>query len=516
MTTPVVVDPPAALSVSGVTKVFANGTVANDNVDLTVTTGSIHSLMGENGAGKSTLMRVVHGLEQPDEGLMTLHGDPYAPRNAREAIAAGVGMVHQHFRLVDQLTVTENITLGREPRRHLLVDRAAARDRVAALIADLEISLDPDAPVAGLSVGQKQRVEILRVLDQGAQLLILDEPSAVLTPQEVDGLFRSLRRLVSEGRTVLFITHKLREVIDHSDHVTVMRDGRTVASQPTAQVTEAELARMMVGRVIAASTPTPPVGTGRTILDVRKLHVIDPTGRVRLDDISLTVNAGEILGIAGVDGNGQDELVDVLAGLQKPDGGAVFLDGTALPFGDPAAVRRRGVGHIAADRIHRGTAAHASIAENLAVARLATQQSRRGIIDLDAMGSDATQAIAAYDIRGGHGTTTVAQLSGGNAQKVVIARELDGHPMFLLAAQPTRGVDVGAIEYIHAQLRRQRDSSTAILLVSTELAELRALADRIVVMQGGMITARFDDPSTVEDDALGRAMAGVTDQPAAR
>lgn len=477
-----------------------------------VSAGTVHAVMGENGAGKSTLMRVVHGLETIDAGTMELAGRPYAPADAREAIAAGVGMVHQHFRLVDELTVAENVTLGREPRRRLLVDRQAARDRVAALAGGLGMDVDPDTPVGDLSVGQKQRVEILRVLDQGADLLILDEPSAVLTPQEVDGLFTALRRLVTEGRTVVFITHKLREVLAFADAVTVMRDGRTVGRRTTAEVDEADLARLMVGRdVVLRSTRTP--GTpGEVVLAVDGLTVHQAGGRPALQDVTLRVHAGEILGVAGVDGNGQNELIDAIAGLRRPDAGTLTLDAAPLPIADPAAVRARGVGHIAADRTHRGTAEGSSIADNLAVSRL-SQLARRGILDTAVLRRSATAAITDFDIRGGSPDTPVGSLSGGNAQKVVIARELHGTPRLLLAAQPTRGVDVGAIERIHDELRRQRDAGTAILLASTELSELRSLADRLVVMQGGRITARYADPDLVDDATLGRAMGGQVSAP---
>ena len=496
---------PPALQVRGVSKTYPDGTVANDRVDLTVTAGHIHAVMGENGAGKSTLMRVVHGLETPDAGDMVLHGRPYTPRDARQAIAAGVGMVHQHFRLVDELTVAENVTLGREPRRGPFVDRDAARRRVATLAADLGTDIDPDRPVGELSVGQKQRVEILRVLGQGARLIVLDEPSAVLTPQEVDGLFAALRRLADEGRTVVFITHKLREVLDHADAVTVMRDGRTVGSRAVADVDEAALARLMVGRDVVLTGTRTPHTPGEEVLAVEGVTV-SHDGRTLLDHVTLSVHAGEVVGIAGVDGNGQDELVDVVTGLRTPTAGRTRIGGIDLP-NDPAVVRRLGVGHIAADRTDRGTAAASSIADNLVVSRLG-DVARHGVLDRRAVRQHAEDAIAAHDIRGGTPDTPVASLSGGNAQKVVIARELHGDPRLLVAAQPTRGVDIGAIERIHDELRRRRDDGAAILLVSTELSELRSLADRLVVLQGGRVTARYDDPDTVDDETLGRAMAG--------
>jgi len=539
--------PPAALAAVAVTKRFP-GVLANDRVSFAVGRGEVHALLGENGAGKSTLMNVLYGLYQPDEGQIVVRGEAVRFQNPRDAIARGIGMVHQHFMLVPPLTVTENIMLGMESRRGPLLDRATAARRIAALSQRYGLDVDPAATVADLSVGAQQRVEILKAFYRDAEVLILDEPTAVLTPQEADDLFAIMRGLRAEGKSIVFITHKLREVLAIADRITVLRGGRVAGQTPVAGVTEQDLATLMVGRGVSlypragagtaaetdgataalaegaaavalglgeaapehdepqAATPSAP------ILRVEALSVRSPDAAARpaLDGVSFAIAAGEILGIAGVEGNGQTELAEALTGLRQTAGGRVWLDGRAITNLTPRELIAAGIAHIPEDRQKHGVVLSYPVGDNLVLSTYRQPPFARGILLLAApIRAFARRLIAAFDIRTGRGgaRTLAGNLSGGNQQKVIIARELSRPIRLLVAAQPTRGLDVGSIEFIHAQLIAQRAEGRAILLISAELDELLALADQIGVLYHGRLVAILPR-SEATRERLGLLMAG--------
>jgi simple sugar transport system ATP-binding protein len=482
---------------------------ANRGAELEVASGEIHALVGENGAGKSTLMRVLSGMYHPDAGSMEVNGRDVTGWSTSDAIAAGVGMVHQHFMLVPTLTVAENVVLGSEITRGPMLDRAAAEQAVRDLSARTGLAVPPDKLVADLSVGEAQRVEILKTLYRGARILILDEPTAVLSPPEVVELWQVLRSLRDAGGTVVLITHKLDEVIDVSDAITVMRQGATVTRMPTSGATPQAIARAMVGRDVALALDASYGGVSASApphLEVRELTVAGARRAVVVDHVSFTIAPGEILGVAGVEGNGQTELVEALAGLRGATG-RIVLAGRDLAG---CSVRERGdagVSHIPEDRHERGLILDYSVAENLILG----QQHRftRGVtLDTARIAEHARQLIAAYDIRPADPELAARALSGGNQQKVVVAREMARDFKLLLAAQPTRGVDVGAIEFIHARLREARDRGKAVLLVSADLAEVLALADRVAVMYGGRFVAVLPR-SEATPDTLGPYMTGA-------
>ena len=486
---------------------------ANRGAALEVAAGEIHALVGENGAGKSTLMRILSGMYEPDAGTVEVMGRDVTGWSTADAIAAGVGMVHQHFMLVPTLTVAENMALGNEPRAGLGFDRARALADVEALSARTGLHVAGDRLVADLSVGEAQRVEIVKALHRGAKILILDEPTAVLSPPEVDELWTVLRRLRGQGDTIVLITHKLDEVMEVSDTVTVMRQGRTVQRTPTSATTPADLARAMVGRDVAlaaeAAARAPAPATGGAALEVRDLVVAGPRRPRAVDGLSFGVAPGEILGIAGVEGNGQTELIEAIAGLRPALEGSVSIGGRDVTQLDVHARAEAGLSHIPEDRHRRGLILDLPVADNLILGRQ-RHFSRRGVLDLDAIARHAAERIEAFDVRPRDPAAAARALSGGNQQKVVIARELGRDFVVLLAAQPTRGVDVGAIEFIHAQLRAARDAGKAILLVSAELTELLALADRIAVMYRGRIAALVprDDAS---EETIGPYMTGASE-----
>ena len=498
-----------ALELRGVTKRFGP-LVANDAIDFELRRGEIHALLGENGAGKSTLMNVLYGLLTPDEGEIRLEGEPVVIGSPRDAIARGIGMVHQHFMLVGVMTVAENLVLANEPRRGgMLLDTRAAVESTRELSERFGLAVDPYARVEDLGVGAQQRVEILRALFRGARVLVLDEPTAVLTAQESAELFRVLRALAEDGTSIVFISHKLNEVLTVADRVTVLRRGRRVDTVPTEGATERSLARLMVGRDVLLRVEKERRAPGDTLLEVRDLHAADDRGLPAVRGISFDVRAGEIVGIAGVDANGQSELLEAITGLRAPAEGIVRVGGRDL---EGIGVRRTldaGVGHIAEDRHRRGLVLEFTLAENLCLREYRTPAlSRRGWLSPRLMSGRARGLLSEYDVRGGAPETLAGSLSGGNQQKVVIARELSANPDVLIAAQPTRGLDVGAIEFVHRRLVEERDAGRAILLISLELEEIRSLSDRVMVIYEGEIVAELD-PSSSEED-FGVAMTGGT------
>lgn len=493
-----------AVELRGITKRFP-GTLANDSVDLTVRRGEIHALMGENGAGKSTLMSVLYGMESPDAGTIRIDGRDATFGSPSDAMAAGLGMVHQSFKLFDSLTVAENVVYAAEPRRFGLVDRAAARRRVRELAEEHGLVVDPDTRVGDLPVGLRQRVEILKLLHRGARTLILDEPTAVLTPAEADALFAVLKSLAAEGRTVILVTHKLREVLEGSDHVTVLRDGRVVARLVTAETSADEIAAAMTGRAVELDRVHAPGTPADVVLEVSGLA----TAGVR--EAELTVRAGEIVGIAGVAGNGQSELVEALAGLRPVTAGRVTLRGGDITHASATERRLQGLAYVPEDRHAVGTAPAASVADNLAMGHHRTSLSHRGLLPPASVQAHARRLIERFGIKAPTPDTHASALSGGNLQKLLIGRELAHDAPLLLVEQPTRGVDIGAIQNIHDQLIAYRDAGHAVLLVSAELSEIRGLADRVLVMYEGRITARYDK-TEADERTLGLAMAGGTSE----
>ncbi len=496
------------LRMAGITKFFP-GVVANQNVDFEVEEGEIHALVGENGAGKSTLMKILYGMEKPDAGQIFLQDRLVTIPNPQAAIALGIDMVHQHFELVPSLTVAENVTLGYEPRRGPFVDRQTMAARVRRLSEQFGLQVEPEARVSSLSVGVQQRVEILKLLYRDARLLILDEPSAVLTPQEVDDLFGVLRRLVAEGRTAIFITHKLREVMAICHRATVLRAGRAVGTVRVAETQPETIAQMMVGRELEMPRRQASHAIAeRPRLVVRDVHADDDRGLPALRGISLAVHAGEIVGLAGVEGNGQAELLQTLVGLRFPERGDILLDGRTITREGTRARREHGLAVIPEDRNRQGLSLPSTLSENLIATRYqAAPFSRLGLLVPGEIRRFAQRAIHAFDVRVRGPNVAVKTLSGGNAQKVVVARELAQPPTVLIAAQPTRGLDVGATQFVHNELLRLREQQTAILLISADLDELLALSDRLLVIFEGALAGELDR-SQATRERLGLLMAG--------
>jgi len=484
------------------------GLIANDGVDLAAERGEIHGVMGENGAGKTTLMSVLFGLQAPDAGELRLRGAPVRFRSPLDAMAAGMGMVHQSFKLFASLTVWENIVYGAEPRRGPFIDRRAARAAVAELAERHRLAVEPDASVGRLSVGVRQRVEILKALYRDARVLILDEPTAVLTPMERDALFAVLRRLAADGRTVLFVTHKLHEVTAITHWVTVLRDGRTVANLRTADTDAGEIVRAMTGRNVNLKVRKRPVEPGDTRLKAVDVTIASPSGKRVVDRVSLAVRAGEIVGIAGVAGNGQNELVEALVGLRNPDGGRVEVCGRDVTDSDVAPRRAAGLAYIPEDRAAVGSAPEASAADNLAMGFHRSAPLASGpFVNPSAFAERGRALIQRFAIRIANERVAVGTLSGGNLQKIVVARELAHEAPALIAEQPTRGLDVGATEHIHVQLLAERDRGRAVLLVSAELSEILGLSDRVLVMFEGRILAEIPQ-ETADEQNVGLLMAG--------
>jgi general nucleoside transport system ATP-binding protein len=498
---------PPVLELSGITKRFP-GVVANDGVSFDLAKGEVHALLGENGAGKSTLMNILYGLYHPDEGEIRVNGEVVAMGSPRDAINRGIGMVHQHFMLIPVMTVAENIVLAMEPRNAgVLLDTDEAERRVREISEQFGLVVDPRARIQDITVGQQQRVEILKALYRGAEILVLDEPTAVLTPQEAQELFAIVRELTAQGKSIIFISHKLNEVLEIADRITVLRRGKHIETIPAAGATEEGLARLMVGRDVLLRVAKGQSTPAETLLRVEDVHVRDDRGLDKVRGVSFEVRAGEIVAIAGVDGNGQTELIDAIAGLRGVGEGRVEIAGADVTRKTAHEHFHAGLGHIPEDRQRRGLVLDFRIAENIALHDYRKPPfSRRGWLFPKRMVEKARTLITEFDVRGGGPETPAAGLSGGNQQKVILAREIDRDPSVLIAAQPTRGLDVGAIEYVHRRLVTERDEGRAILLVSLELEEVLSLADRILVMFEGRIVGEF--PPTVTEEELGVAMTG--------
>jgi ABC-type uncharacterized transport system ATPase subunit len=496
-----------ALEMRGITKRYP-GVVANFHIDLDVKPGEIHALLGENGAGKTTLMNILYGLARPDDGQILLDDEAVGIKDPADAIAHGIGMVHQHFMLVPVLSVADNILLGDETMANrVFIDRNESRRRIRELGRRFGFEIDPDARVGSLSVGWQQRVEILKTLYRDARILVLDEPTAVLTPQETVEIFEVLRRLAADGHSIIFISHKLYEVLEIADRITVIRRGRVVGTRTPAETNEADLAEMMVGRSVELIVDRGESHPGESLLRVEGLRVNDDRGHETVRDVTFDLAAGEILGVAGVAGNGQDELVEAITGLRKPAAGRVLLDGQDIARLSVRDRRERGIGYIPGDRQRFGLVLSFPVDDNLVLTTYYRRPYARGPVrDMGAVETAAREAIERYDIRTPSQDVAVDTLSGGNQQKVIVAREFSADARVLVLDQPTRGLDVGSIEFIHRQTIAKRDSGTAILLVSAELDEVLELSDRIVVMYRGQLAAEFD-ARTASKEEVGLVMA---------
>ncbi len=501
---------PPLLELHGITKRFP-GVLANDHIDLTLNDGDILALLGENGAGKTTLMNVLYGLYQPDEGEIVVKGKRITVHSPNDAIAAGIGMVHQHFMLVPVLTVTENVMLGVESMRGgVFLDRKAASDRIRQISKQYGLAVDPNAYIKDLPVGLQQRVEIIKLLYRHADILILDEPTAVLTPQEADELFKVMRSLVQQGKSIIFITHKLREVLAVADRINVLRLGKVVGTADPKTATQTELAALMVGRSVDLKVNRRPVKPGATVLAVRDLRVLDDRENAAVDGVSFEVCAGEVMGVAGVQGNGQTELVEALTGLRRPLAGSIAINGQDVSHASPREIMELGTAHVPEDRQRDGLVLSDTVADNLVLNTYYLAPFARGIVmqqtEIDKV---AGSRVHQFDVRTPGIQTSAGSLSGGNQQKVIIAREFSRPIKLLIASQPTRGLDVGSIEYIHGRIIEKRDAGCAVLVVSPELDEILALSDRIAVMYRGRVIAIVPAAQATKE-YLGLLMAGVS------
>ncbi|MGW8250439.1 MAG: ABC transporter ATP-binding protein [Anaerolineales bacterium] len=503
------------LELQGITKRFP-GVLANDHIDLTLEEGEIHALLGENGAGKTTLMNILYGLYQQDEGEIIVKGKPVTVNSPTDAIRAGIGMVHQHFMLVPVFTVTENVMLGEEDvRPGGVLDRKSAAAKIRQISEQYNLQVDPDAFIEDIPVGVQQRVEIIKLLYREADILILDEPSAVLTPQEVEELFKIMHSLVDQGKSIIFITHKLKEVLEVADRITVIRRGKVVGSTTPKDADQEKLAEMMVGREVKLEVEKQAAKVGGSSLEVKDLVVLDHRNHVAVNGVSFEVDAGEVLGIAGVQGNGQTELVEALTGLRSVESGQIMIEGKDLTNASPRKITEAGVAHIPEDRQRDGLVLPFPVEDNLVLNTFYRTPFTKGVIlQSNNIRSSANQLIEDFDIRTPGATTPAGSLSGGNQQKVIVAREFSRPIELLIAAQPTRGLDVGSIEYIHKRLIEKRDDGCAVLLVSTELDEILGLSDRIAVMYRGEIVETLQ-ASEATKEGLGLLMAGVKPEKAA-
>ncbi len=501
------------LELRGITKRFP-GVLANDHVDLTLEKGEIHALLGENGAGKTTLMNILYGLYQPDEGEIFVKGKKLIVHSPTDAISAGIGMVHQHFMLIPVFTVTENVMLGDEMTKAAgVLDRASAAKKVQQISEDFQLAVHPDAYISELPVGVQQRVEIIKLLYREADILILDEPTAVLTPQEADELFKIMRSLTDQGKSIIFITHKLREVLRAADRITVIRLGKVVGSTTPKKATESNLASMMVGRDVLLRVDKKDAKPGKPVLEVSDLNVTDDRKHLTVEEVSFDVHAGEIVGVAGVQGNGQTELVEALTGLRQPLSGKIKLLDSDITNATPREITELGVAHIPEDRQRDGLVLSFPVSDNLVLNTYYRAPFSKGVIMQEKkIASSAREVIQDFDVRTPSPHTLVGSLSGGNQQKVIVARELSRPVKLVIASQPTRGLDVGSIEYIHKQLVARRDQGVAVLLVSSELDEIMQLSDRIAVMFRGKIVDILDAKKTAKRE-VGLLMAGVVKDP---
>ncbi|WP_341534876.1 ABC transporter ATP-binding protein [Clostridium pascui] len=501
------------LAMQNITKVYPNGMVANKDVNFSVKSGEIHALMGENGAGKSTLMKILFGLERPEEGDILLKGQKISIDSPSTAIKNGIGMVHQHFMLVPSLTVAENMVLGMEPKKNGLIDIEKAIKVTEEISKKYNLIVDPKAKVSDLPVGIKQKVEILKALLRGAEILILDEPTAVLTPQETKELFVELINLKKKGHTIIFISHKLKEIKEICDRITILRAGRSIGVYDVAKVSQEDISRLMVGRDVVLKIEKEKNNPSNVILKVNNINYTDETGKTILNNISFTVRKGEILGIAGVEGNGQRELIELITGLEKYNDGEIFIDGQEIKDLSIKEIRNLGASHISEDRMIFGAAGEASIEENIISDRFDSKELNKGVLlSMSKIHSMVRELIKDYRVKCDSADQPVKMLSGGNIQKVVVAREFSSNPKLIVANQPTRGIDVGATEFIHKKLVELRDEGTGVLLISADLNEAMELSDSLMVMYGGEVVAYFKDSSKVTEEELGTYMLGINKQ----
>ncbi len=501
------------VQMKGITKVYPNGVAANQGVDLFVRKGEIHALMGENGAGKSTLMKMLFGLEQPTSGEILINGEALNLSSPSVAIAHGIGMVHQHFMLVPSLTVAENMVLGMVPKKAMFIDQAKAIEITKEYAERFNLHVEPEAKVADIPVGMKQKVEILKALVRGAKILILDEPTAVLTTQETRELFRELINLKNQGYTIIFISHKLNEIMEITDRLTILRGGRSMGVYNTRDVTKEEISRLMVGRDVVLEVQKDKAQPTDTVLRVRDMEYVNEWGKKMLDKVSFDVRRGEILGIAGVEGNGQKELVDMLFHFNDPDAGEASVCGKSILGRSQRELREMGISLVPEDRMLFGIAATASIEENIISDRAGAKRLNKGpMFDMKAIHAESDRLIEEFTVLCKSAKQQVGMLSGGNIQKVVVAREFSSNPVLILADQPTRGIDVGATEFIRKKLVELSRSGIAVLLVSADLNEVMELSDSLIVMHNGHIAAYFEDTSELTDEAMGEYMLGLKRQ----
>lgn len=506
------------LEMRGITKVYPNGVVANRDVSFSLREGEIHALAGENGAGKSTLMKMIFGMEEPSEGDIYIYGEKVRLLSPQDAIDRGIGMVHQHFMLVPSFTVAENMVLGMEPRKGFGIHYAEAIQMTEETARKYNLAVNPRAKVEDLTVGMKQKVEILKALIRGAKILILDEPTAVLTPQETEELFRELKQLKEHGHTIVFISHKLKEVKAICDRITILRGGRSEGVFEVADVTEQEISRLMVGRDVVLKYDKPKLDIQKPVLTVDNLNVNDPLGKPLLSDINFSVRGGQIVGIAGVEGNGQRELVEALTGglVGVTSSGTVEVNGTQIRESNILNIRNLGVSYIPEDRMSQGSAGEASISDNMISTHYRSKTINNGVfLRGSRIANLATKLIEDFKIRCSGPKQQIGMLSGGNMQKVVVARECSTEPQLLIAEQPTRGVDVGAAQLIHQKLLELRENQGAIILISADLNEVLEISDCLLVMYEGQIVAYIEDPSSMSEEELGLYMLGSKRQDAA-